>query len=307
MESTPHLLPTRANLAKKGVLRDTSCPICGLEEETVLHIIWSYPSSRDVWGGGPIKLQKCGGTGICFPSVFGAILGKCNAEEIKLFVVLARRIWLRRNSVIHGECFTHPSQLLRDAQNSLEDFWFANRKAHIEDPLAMTVSGIHWKPPQRNVVKINWDAGLNLREGRVGLGFIVRDSQGTCLAARSMSIDIQADAPVAEAMAAANAVLFCKELGFSNVLFEGDALQVIKAIEVEDPCLRNYGHIIDCIRREINSLENGRFIHVKREANNAAHTPAKLATTHVTLSTRKGDVPPSIGDIVRREKSLLFV
>jgi hypothetical protein len=157
------------------------------------------------------------------------------------------------------------------------------------------------------VVKINWDAGLNLREGRVGLGFIVRDSQGSCLAARSLSIDIQADAPVAEAMAAANAVLFCKELGFSNVLFEGDALQVIKAIEVEDPCLRNYGHIIDCIRREINSLENGRFIHVKREANNAAHTPAKLATIHVTLPTWKGDVPPSIGDIVRREKSLLFV
>jgi hypothetical protein len=96
-----------------------------------------------VWGGGPIKLKKCGVTGICFPSVFGAILGKCNAEEIKLFVVLARRIWLRRNSVIHGECFTHPSQFLRDAQNSLEDFRFANRKAHIEDPLAMTVSDIH--------------------------------------------------------------------------------------------------------------------------------------------------------------------
>jgi hypothetical protein len=155
------------------------------------------------------------------------------------------------------------------------------------------------------VVKINWDAGLNLRESRVGLGFIVRDSQGSYLAARSMSIDIQVDASVAEAMAATNAV-FCKEMGFSNILFEGNALQVIKAIEEEDPCLRNYGHIIDCIRRETNSLENARFIHVKREANNVAHTLAKLATTHVTMSTWKGDVPPSIGDIVRREQSPLF-
>jgi hypothetical protein len=110
-----NLLPTRENLAKKGVLRDTSCPICGLEEETVLHIIWSCPSSKDVWGGGLIKLQKSGGEGNCFKGVFGAILEKCTNEEIELFAVLARKKWLRRNSVIHGECFTHPSQLLRDA------------------------------------------------------------------------------------------------------------------------------------------------------------------------------------------------
>jgi hypothetical protein len=138
-----NLLLTRANLAKKGVLKDTSCPIYRLEEETVLHIIWRCPSSRDVWGGGQIKLQKCGGMWICFPSVFGAILGKCIAEDIELFAVLARRIWLRRNSIIHGECFTHPAQLLLDAQISLEYFRNANRKAHVEDPLAMTVSDIH--------------------------------------------------------------------------------------------------------------------------------------------------------------------
>jgi hypothetical protein len=122
-----------------------------------------------------------------------------------------------------------------------------------------------------------------------------------------MSLEVQTEASMAEAMAAANAVLFCKELGYKHVFFEGDAIQVIKAIEVEDPCMRNYGHIIDCIRRKTSSLEQVRFIHLKREANTAAHTLAKLATTHVILSTWRGDVPPSVGDIVRREQSLLLV
>jgi hypothetical protein len=144
----------------------------GLRQETVLHIIWSCPSARDVWGGGgPKRLQKSGGLGGCFPSVFEAIMGKCNAEEADLFAVLARRIWLRRNSVIHGEIFTHPAQLLRDAQLSLEDFQNANQKTHNEEPTATAGLDVHWKPPTRNVIKLNWDAGLNTREGRVGLGF----------------------------------------------------------------------------------------------------------------------------------------
>jgi hypothetical protein len=43
--------------------------------------------------------------------------------------------------------------------------------------------------------------------------------------------------------------------------------------------------LIDCIHRELHSLENANFIHVSREANNVAHTLTKLVTTHVTLST----------------------
>jgi hypothetical protein len=54
------LLPTRVNLAKKGVLQDTLCPICAMEEETVMYIIWSCPASADVWGVGPRHLQKIG-------------------------------------------------------------------------------------------------------------------------------------------------------------------------------------------------------------------------------------------------------
>ena len=135
------------------------------------------------------------------------------------------------------------------------------------------------------MVKLNWDAGLNAKDGRVGLGLIARDSQGNCLAARCVSLEIKIDAAGVEAMTAANAVIFYKEMGYNNVIFEGDAMQVIKAIKVEGPSMSSCGNMIDCIRGELRSLENASFIHVSWEANNAAHTLAKLATTHVTLST----------------------
>jgi hypothetical protein len=44
-----NILATKANLHKRGITINTLCPIYGLQPETVGHILWSYPSTRDVW------------------------------------------------------------------------------------------------------------------------------------------------------------------------------------------------------------------------------------------------------------------
>jgi hypothetical protein len=300
-------LPTRTNLARKGVITEAKCPICGPVDESVEHILWSCSSSMDVWGGGPRSLQKCDVTESTFPTLFEGLMRRCNKEDLELFAVTARRIWLRRNSVVHGEPFTHPSQLLREAQNSLEDFQWIHNEVGSGSQNARDLTEVQWKPPVEGMIKLNWDAGLNMKEGRVGIGIIARDSRGVCLAARSLSLNTHIDATTAEALAAVHAIMFCKELGYANLIFEGDALQIIKAIGEEGPCLSSFGHLIECIRNELRELECASFIHVMREANGAAHMLAHLATTHVTFSTWLGDVPPSVGDIVRREQSLLLV
>jgi hypothetical protein len=242
-----------------------------------------------------------------FQKFFEVLMGRCTKEELEFFAVTARKIWLRRNSVIHGECFSHPTQLLREAQNSLEEF--QRIQSGSRDGLQTLRDNVEvkWEPPPENVLKLNWDAGINKSERRVGIGLIVRDSTGFCLAARSLSLNIHIEAATAEALAAVHAILFCKELGYSNILFEGDALQVIKAIGEEGPCFNSFGHLIDCIHSELRTLEQARFIHVRREANSAAHLLAQLATAHVTLSTWLGYAPLSVGDIVRREQPLLLV
>ena len=129
------------------------------------------------------------------------------------------------------------------------------------------------------MIKLNWDAGVNVKEGRVGLGLIARDSRGHCLNARSMTLECQTKASMAEALAAVHAVMLCKEMGYVNVTIEGDALQVIRAIATTDPCLSSYGHMIECIHRELRSLENVSFIHVIRGANTATHMLARMATS----------------------------
>jgi hypothetical protein len=117
-----NLLPTKANLFRKGVCEDKMCPICLQEEETVAHVSWGCLAANDVWGGASRKLQKCDCDKRDFAQIFSELVSKCEKEEVELFVVLARRLWLRRNDVVHGGILTHPNQIVRDAEAALEEF-----------------------------------------------------------------------------------------------------------------------------------------------------------------------------------------
>lgn len=41
------ILPTRVNLKTKKIVEDPSCPLCGREQETTVHILWQCPSAMD--------------------------------------------------------------------------------------------------------------------------------------------------------------------------------------------------------------------------------------------------------------------
>jgi hypothetical protein len=43
-----NLLPTKANLYRRHINSNPLCPICGIEEETLGHILWSCPLAKDV-------------------------------------------------------------------------------------------------------------------------------------------------------------------------------------------------------------------------------------------------------------------
>jgi hypothetical protein len=53
-----NLLLTRDNLVRRKIVDDLKCPICGLDAETMFHILWACPSSMDVWSVGLRLFQK---------------------------------------------------------------------------------------------------------------------------------------------------------------------------------------------------------------------------------------------------------
>jgi hypothetical protein len=155
---------------------------------------------------------------------------KCNLQEIKQFVGMARRLWLRRNDVLHGGHFIHPNVLVQQAHTAIEEFFRANS---LDVP--MTGEGdrhepIQWRPLPLGWYKVNWDASLSKQHGRMGLGVAVRDGQGKYIAAQG-GIELGCLGPsAAEARAALLAIKLCVGLGLQQVQLEGDAHVVVNGV-----------------------------------------------------------------------------
>ena len=52
----------------------------------------------------------------------------CKEDEFQLFVEIARRMWFRRNEIIHGEPFTHPTALVQQVREAIDDYSDANNR-----------------------------------------------------------------------------------------------------------------------------------------------------------------------------------
>jgi hypothetical protein len=83
------ILPTRSNLHKKKIVEDDLCPICGQDQESTLHILWTCSSAIDAWSVGPRRFQiKHSMDFTKFVQLVDDVLDHCEQEEINFLLVL---------------------------------------------------------------------------------------------------------------------------------------------------------------------------------------------------------------------------
>ena len=91
-----------------------------------------------------------------------------------------------------------------------------------------------WRAPPTGFMKINFDGAVFDDANMSGVGVVIRDSYGEVLASCSEKISQAYEAEVIEALAAQKALSFAQELGFQNVILEGDALGLIQALKSQE-------------------------------------------------------------------------
>jgi ribonuclease HI len=298
------ILPTRENLHKRKIIDDPMCPICGREVETSFHILWQCPSAMDVWSMGNLKFQKSAFKGPCFSQVVAGMFSKCSPEEIQQFVGLARRIWLRRNEVVHGGMFTHPSVIMQITRRAIADFQAAHEKQAVQNT-SSGLQGTRWEAPQFGWLKANWDAGYNKAQGCTGFGVVVRDSSGTLIAAKCAYRQGFLVSSMAEILGALTAVQLCRSRGFMSVHFEGDAQEAVDAINSTAWDLSHLGHLAADVKTEMQGLLQWKVTHVRRNGNTAAHILSKFAAQYALDRTWCDDLPECIKETISLEKLAL--
>ncbi|XP_040990906.1 uncharacterized protein LOC121238127 [Juglans microcarpa x Juglans regia] len=120
---------------------------------------------------------------------------------------------------------------INEAKDSLLEFQQAQETSEREQGSSVVERrGLKWKKPANNLMKANWDAALNVKEGNMGIGVVIRDDLGEVLVSLCSSKGRVTNPATVELHALWRALKLCVELNFTKVLLEGDALKVVKAV-----------------------------------------------------------------------------
>ena len=223
-------LPTKNNLMRRKITQEELCEECKGAPETVGHVLWGCPKVKEAWECSKLVLSGTDEANLSFQDVIWKLLMNEDVGEdhVAQPVTTAWALWHNRNEVRCGGARKSGQQVFRWVSDYLREY----RAAVAQDnPVAsMPLQGVVWAPPQGGHFKINVDEAVFTKQKAVGVGVVIRDSEGRLEAALSKKIPAPMGAAKAEAKAFEVGLLFAKEVGIRDVILEGDSMIVYNAL-----------------------------------------------------------------------------
>ncbi|XP_075655242.1 uncharacterized protein LOC142625480 [Castanea sativa] len=134
-----------------------------------------------------------------------------------------------------------------------------------------------WKAPPEPAFKLNIDAAIFKELNCSGVGAIIRNGKGEVMAALSAKGPPVEDSEEAETLACRRAVEFAVDIGFSELVIEGDNAAVMTSLSSPGPNMSRLGHIVHDIQWMATGFRWVYVSHVNRDANSVAHLLARYA------------------------------
>ncbi|XP_012850757.1 PREDICTED: uncharacterized protein LOC105970477 [Erythranthe guttata] len=134
-----------------------------------------------------------------------------------------------------------------------------------------------WRCPEPEVIKLNFDASVNVALGSVGIGIMARSHTGECVGWSSHFLLQSLDPTSAEAKAAYYAMIFAREKGWRKIIVEGDSSTVISSINGATEDRSMHGAIIADILVAKGWFDGFSARHINRKGNQVAHEVARLS------------------------------
>lgn len=282
-------LPTKENLRQRRVDVDSSCSVCAQSMETTSHLFLHCPIAVECWRLSALLLPSLNGDDI-IQWIEALIMGN-NSEAIQLSCVILWSLWKNRNDVIWKNLRKWPSAIVNLAGSFLAQWQHAQILIN-GDLLSDQNSGVvSWCKPACGWLKCNVDGAVFSSESKLGFGMVLRNSEGTMIAARCGSILGPADSVLAEAVSFREALSWLKRLGASQVIVESDSSMLIQAIQASSSSPNYVGLVVNECKDLVASIVDCRIYFVRRSANSVAHLLAR-ASNSMSDVQEWGSIPP---------------
>ncbi|KAK9991337.1 hypothetical protein SO802_026322 [Lithocarpus litseifolius] len=127
-------------------------------------------------------------------------------------------------------------------------------------------------PPYFPWYKVNTDATVFKNSNSFGIGVVVRDHEGSVLAALSKHLPLPLGPLEAEAKAMEESISFATDIGIQEAIFETDSLALLGALADMSTVLITIENCIGGIHLKLQNFRQPRVQHVRHERNKPAHT-----------------------------------
>ncbi|XP_019160786.1 PREDICTED: uncharacterized protein LOC109157341 [Ipomoea nil] len=256
-----NILPTLDNLIKKRVDLVNVCPVCGLVEENVMHVLVSCTYGSLVWNRLQLPIPPFNGNNFLFWAELwlgGASALDCDVRG-RICGVL-HGIWSARNSAVWNGYLPTPTALCCRLSSS-----WAAWKVYGTGPRSPQVqrqSGLHANQMQ-NGLACYVDAAFHNNHQNATYGFLVMEEDGSYVAVANGPMVCPYDPLMAEAMAVSEALSWLKNNGYTAVTLFTDSAVLVTSLS-NAHCFRSYiGFVLDSCIRLISSMPGTLVTHVR--------------------------------------------
>ncbi|XP_059649995.1 uncharacterized protein LOC132295720 [Cornus florida] len=266
-------------------------PRCGIDEESIKHLLFLCPHSIHVWKISLLRLDFASVPPSSFSTRWLHLVRKWKdldgvLDGLGLVAYFCWGIWKARNKFVFEEVKWDARQV---ALMACLQFWeFKTASSSSSDCLFPGLSdsrffsyssffSTRWLPPGEGVLKCNVDASF-LASSWIGGGVAVfHDYLGTIVQAVVFSPFPAASVTLAEAICLHKAILWAGSCSVSQVSFECDSKVVVQAVMGDAPRLTELHYIAFDIQVALQRFSFSRLSHFNRNGNAVAHAIAKLS------------------------------
>ena len=206
--------------------------------------------------------------------LFENLMHRLPEDVLEFFLVQSWLIWHQRNWIVHGGILQEPGTLNARAGSFLEEYKEAQSQLTI--PISVGLSQ-GWQPPEGFMYKLNFDAAIFTDISASGVGAIIRNASGQVMATLSSKGLVVTNSEKAKVLACRLAMEFALDAGFSDLIVEGDNLNVMRSIVSDQPYWSRLGNLYDdicCLGGRMRRVE---FRGICRTTNGVAHSLTRFA------------------------------
>lgn len=286
-------LAVRERLVYRHIADEASCPVCEASCESTIHTLFECEAAAMIWQQCSLRNCLSDAPTSSFAERWVWLARKHNAKDLRTIATLLWAAWRCCNMFVFENVRPNSVMVASGYTRLVEEYCEYSKK--VLKPVGnatATGSASAWVRPPVRVVKINTDAHVP-QGGKVGLGVVIRDENGTLLACGVRKIE--ATSPdIAESLAVRYGMQLGRRLGYTKIWVESDAANVVQAVLDTSKGSSPIHLVFEDIKKDSLTFTSCNFSHVRRACNTVAHLVARWDTNSSSERVCIGSFPQSI-------------